>query len=370
MDDVDVVVIGAGVVGLAVASRLARPGREVICLEKNSKFGQETSSRNSEVIHSGIYYPKNSLKARHCVRGNEMLYDYCKKNAVGHKNCGKIVVAPGPAGVAELERLLQVGTGNGVRGLRLLSRSEIKDMEPEVEGIMGLLVPSTGIVDSHNLMRSLMLDAEKGRAVFSFNSEVTSLSRDGEMMNVSTSGGYSFKSRLVVNCAGLQSDRVAALAGIDIDKAGYRLHFSKGQYFRVSRNLKVSRLIYPPPAHNVQSLGIHLVLDLAGGYRFGPDAKYISRIDYAVDESRRDEFARSIRKYLPSINPDELQPDTAGIRPKLQPEGGPFADFSIAREEARGLPGLINLVGIDSPGLTSCLSIAEHVAQMVEGNGA
>ena len=366
MEEADISIIGAGVVGLAAVARLARPGRSVAIIEKNGKFGQETSSRNSEVIHSGIYYPPGMLKAALCVRGNEMLYDYCGRNGVNCSKTGKIVVASDEGEIAYIEKLKENGTKNGVKGLRLVTGQELKSIEPEIRGLAGLLVPSTGIIDSHGLMYRLLAEAESGGASVAYGSEVTGLSRTESGYKITINNEYDFRSRVVINCAGLNSHTVAAMAGIDIDRAGYRLHYCKGQYFRVTRPLNVKRLIYPTPPSNIQSLGIHLVLELGGGTRFGPDAVYIDKVDYTVDEGRRDAFCRAIGKYLPSIKPDDLAPDTAGIRPKLQAEGAPFRDFVICHEKEAGLEGLINLVGIDSPGLTSALAIAEHVGALVD----
>jgi len=367
LDDIDVTIIGAGVVGLAVAARLAGRHRSVVILERNPKFGQETSSRNSEVIHSGIYYPPGTLKARLCVRGNAMLYDYCERTGINHRKTGKLVVASDGTELEYLQYLMGNGTKNGAPGLKLLDAGGLKDLEPEIKGTAALLAPSTGILDTHGLMASLLGDARAGGAEIAYNSEATGVENLGGGFRISVNNDYDFKSMVVINSAGLISDKVAAMAGIDIDEAGYRLHYCKGQYFRVTKSLGVRRLVYPVPPKNIQSLGIHLVLELGGGTKFGPDAVYVDRVDYAVDEGRKEEFCNSVRKYLPSIMPDDLSPDTAGVRPKLQVDGGPFRDFVICHEKERGLDGLINLIGIDSPGLTSALAIAEHVGGLVDG---
>jgi L-2-hydroxyglutarate oxidase LhgO len=367
MDKVDITIIGAGVVGLAVAARLAKPRRSILLLEKNAGFGMETSSRNSEVIHSGIYYPNDSLKTRLCVKGNAMLYDYCQTNGIRTSNTGKIVVSCNAHETAELKKLFENGKMNGVAGLELLEKERVKSLEPDVECDMGLLVPGTGIIDTHGLMRSLFGQAQEGGATAAFNCEVTGLKKKDDGFVIGTDGSYELGSRVVVNSAGLFSHAIAAMAGIDIDKTGYRQHYCKGNYFKTSRRLNIGHLIYPVPMHDVQSLGIHLVLDLSGNAKFGPDAVYVDAVDYRVDDGRRGAFCESIKRYLPSISPGDLEPDMAGVRPKLQVEGGPFRDFVIRDEADRGLPGLINLIGIESPGLTSALAIAEHVEKLSKG---
>jgi L-2-hydroxyglutarate oxidase LhgO len=365
MDTIDIAVIGGGAVGLAVAARLARPGRTLALLEKNERCGQETSSRNSEVVHAGLYYPPDSLKARLCVRGNALLYEYCRTHAIRHERLGKIVIAADTQEEESLDRLCANARRNGVR-LERLTGAAVRALEPAVAAAAGILSPDTGIFDTHTYMQSLLADARRGEAMVSLGAEVCGIEHDDTGYVVRIKGEeYCFRTRVLINCAGLGAAAVAALAGIDPAAAGYRLHYCKGIYFRTHQPLTVRRLIYPVPDPQVHSLGIHLTPDLAGGLRFGPDAHYCDRIDYTVDETRRGEFAAAARRYLPGLEPAGLYPDTAGIRPKLQGPGDPQRDFVIAHEKSRGLDGLINLVGIDSPGLTSSLAIAEHVATLV-----
>jgi L-2-hydroxyglutarate oxidase LhgO len=366
----DVTIIGAGVVGLAVAERLARPGREVCVLERHAAFGQETSSRNSEVVHSGIYDPADSLKTRLCVRGREILYALCRERSIPHARRGKLVVAAGPGERPDLEALLANGRRNGVEDLVLLDRVELARLEPNLRGEAALLSPSTGIVDSHALMRHFEGTA-RGRGVsFLYNAEAVGLEPGGGGFTVRIregDGSSSFRSRVVVNAAGLQADRVAALAGIDPDRAGLRIHPCKGEYFRLRRRAAtaVERLVYPVPRLESGGLGVHITVDLQGCLKLGPNAFYVPAPDYEVDAGHRAFFYESARAYLPRVVPEDIEPDMAGVRPKLRGPGDGFRDFVIRREDGRGLPGLVNLAGIESPGLTAAPAIAEMVAGLV-----
>lgn len=367
MERVDITVIGAGAVGLAVAARLAGPGRLVAVCERHSGFGQETSSRNSEVIHAGIYYPSGSLKARLCAAGNPLTYAFCERHGIRHARTGKLIVATLPEELPALEQLLRRGQANGVAGLAWLDAAEARVLEPAVRCLAALHSPNTGIFDTHGFMAALSRQAEARGAMLLFGAEVTAAapSSNGYQIEIGRVQER-FLSNCVVNAAGLGCCRVASLPGLDCRAAGYVLHYCKGVYFRTSQRLPVSRLIYPVPREDAHSLGVHLTRDLAGAFRFGPDAAYVSGENYDVEESKREAFAASIRRYLPELDPALLSPDTAGIRPKLQgPEEG-FRDFVIQEESGRGLPGWINLIGIESPGLTSALAIAEQVATMVE----
>jgi L-2-hydroxyglutarate oxidase LhgO len=363
--EVDVVVIGAGVVGLAVAARLAGAGRSVIVLERREGPGRETSSRNSEVIHAGIYYPPGSLRARLCVRGNRLLYAFCEASGVACRALGKLVVACSDDEVSSLEELWRRGTTNGARELRLLEAQEARRLEPHVHARAALLSPSTGILDTHGLLKALEARARGHGGQLLYRCRVVAVDRRGEGYTVSVenpSGEERLAARVVVNAAGLESDRVAALAGVD----RYRLHPCKGDYFAVSgrRARLVSRLIYPLPTTELQGLGIHVTLDLGGRMRLGPDATYVTRdadgvLD--VDPNKAHTFWTAARRYLPALELEDLQPDMAGIRPKLQGPDDPWQDFVITDEQEAGLPGLVSLVGIDSPGLTAALAIAELV---------
>jgi L-2-hydroxyglutarate oxidase LhgO len=366
METIDITVIGAGAVGLAVAARLAGPDRSVLVLEKNERFGQETSSRSSEVIHAGMYYHPGTLKARLCVRGNALLYEHCARRNVPCRRLGKLIVAVTEAELPALAALLETGRRNGVSGLEMLAKRDVEAREPGVRACGGLFSPCTGIFDTHAFMQSLLAEAKEKGALIAYNSEVTGVERTADGLVVRTAGdGEGIRSGLVINCAGLRSDAVAAAAGIDTEAAEYRLHYCKGNYFRLRRPRPVRHLVYPVPEQGMHGLGIHLTADLAGGVRFGPDTRYVETVEYGVDEDRRELFAQAIQRYLPGVRADELVPDTCGIRPKLQGPGDGIRDFVIRRETGRGLPSLINLIGIDSPGLTSSLAIAEYVEQLL-----
>ncbi len=369
MADTPLTVIGAGVAGLAVAARLAARFPGVVILEREERHGTGASSRNSEVIHAGLYYPTGSLKARLCVRGKKLLYALCARQGVPCARLGKLVVAMEEGETGELERLLALGRANGVE-LMPLTREQCRELEPRVPAAAGLLSPSTGIVSAHGLMDALLQQARAAGAHLQPRGEVTGLERrrDDYRLTVRSPGGTeTLTSERVVNAAGLDADTVAALAGIDVDGAGYRQHWWKGSYFAVGPHRKgvLSRLVYPVP--EATSLGVHAVLDLDGRLRFGPDAEHLPgrRPDFTVDEAKRDDFARGVRRLVPEIGIDDLTPDLAGIRAKLQGPGEGFRDFVVAEEGARGLPGLVNLIGIDSPGLTSSLAIAEEVDRLL-----
>jgi L-2-hydroxyglutarate oxidase LhgO len=366
----DVAVIGAGVVGLAVAASVARPGLEVCVVERHDGFGQETSSRNSEVVHSGIYYPPDSLKARLCIRGRALIYELCEKSGIPHVRMGKLVVAARPEEVSDLEELARNGRLSGVNDLVLLSKDEMAKLEPNVRGEAALLSPSAGIVDSHGLMRYFEGAARSRGATFLYNTNVVGLDPDPRGFTVrirERAEALAFRARAVVNCAGLESDRMASFAGIDPDRAGYRIRPCKGEYFRLRRRpaTSVGRLIYPVPRLESGGLGVHITIDLQGEMKLGPNAFYVAAIDYDVDPGHRNQFYESARPYLPFIEPDDIEPSLAGIRPKLQGEGEGFRDFVIRREEDKGLPGLVNLIGIESPGLTAAPAIGELAAGLV-----
>ena len=361
----DITIIGAGVIGMAIAEVMAEKNRQVVVLEKNSSFGQETSSRNSEVIHAGIYYPKEFLKSRLCLRGSRLLYAWCEKHRVPHQKIGKFIVATNEEECADLERIKITAENNGVEKLELLGREQIKSQEPEVKALAALYSPGTGIIDSHQLMQSLLKSAEAKGAIITYRSELSDIHFDGSSWDLEINHGeYHINTKILVNSAGLHADKIAALAGIDIDAAGYRLKPCKGNYFSANPVPKINHLIYPVPVKNNIGLGIHATLDLSGRVRFGPDSQYLSNgrpMAYAVDESQRPAFYESIKKYLPGVSIEDLNPDMSGIRPKIQGPGDPMMDFIIREETDRGLTGLINLVGIESPGLTSCLAIGEYV---------
>jgi len=366
--EIDVAIIGAGVVGLATAREIAQAKKGIFVFEKNRTFGLETSSRNSEVIHAGIYYPEDSLKAKLCVEGKSLLYKLCDKHNIAYKKTGKIIVAADENEISWLEGLYEQGRKNGVDDLVLLSRTELKKLEQNIEARAGLLSPSSGILDSYTLLKFLYSQAREKGAEFVFDTEVIGIERAGAKYKVQIKdrdGISAFVAHVVVNCAGLNSDKIAQLAGIDIAKAGYKLHYCKGEYFSLSSKYRnvVNRLIYPTPEQ--AGHGIHVTVGLDGRVLLGPSAHYVEAIDYAVDETQKQAFYNSVQRFLPHIELEDLDPEFAGIRPKLQGSGEAFRDFVIAREEKESLPSLINLIGIESPGLTASPAIARYVGRMV-----
>ena len=365
--EIDVAIIGAGIIGLATAREITQKEKGVFVFEKNRTFGLETSSRNSEVIHAGIYYPEDSLKAKLCVEGKSLLYKLCDKHNIAYKKSGKIIVAADEKETNWLKELYEKGIKNGVDDLVLLSRTEVKKLEPNVEARAGLLSPSSGILDSYTLLKFLYGQAREKGAEFVFDTEVIGIERAGAKYEVrikDRDGISIFAAHAIVNCAGLNSDRIAQLAGIDIAKAGYKLHYCKGEYFSLDskyRNL-VSRLIYPVPGQ--VGHGIHWRQGLDGRVLLGPSAHYVETIDYTVDETYKQYFYNSAKRFLPFVELADLAPESAGIRPKLQGPEEDFRDFVIAHEEKAGFPGLINLIGIESPGLTAAPAIARYVSRM------
>jgi L-2-hydroxyglutarate oxidase LhgO len=361
METVDCVVVGAGVVGLAVARALARAGRDVIVLDAANAIGTETSSRNSEVIHAGIYYPPGSLKARLCVAGKHALYAYCAEHGVPHRNCGKLIVATAPEQMGGLDKLRAQADANGVDDLRALTGDEAQAMEPALRCVAALLSPSTGIIDSHAYMLALRGDAESLGAMIAFNSPVMrgTVRDDGIVLEVGGAESMTVLARSVVNSAGLHAPRLAAsLAGFPAAHVPPCL-YAKGNYYSLRGRAPFSRLIYPMP--NQAGLGVHITIDLAGQARFGPDVEWIDGIDYSVDPRRSDGFYAAIRDYWPGLVDGRLEPGYAGIRPKIVGPGVPAADFVIQGPAEHGVPGLVNLFGIESPGLTASLAIADQV---------
>ena len=371
MEKVDVVIVGAGAVGLAIASEIARADREIYVLEKETNYGQATSSRNSEVIHAGIYYPKGSQKAELCVKANPMIYEICEKHRVPCSRVGKVIVANGEDEVRQLEEIIVKASENGARGLEILDEDGVHELEPNVKADAAIFSPSTGIMDAHGLMDHFYREARRKCGVdpLVLDTEVIGIEQrgDGYVVEMSTGGEtFSVESRMVVNSAGLHADRVAEMTGFDIDKEGYRIHWCKGDYFSLTGKPPAGMLVYPPPPKDEASLGIHSVPDLTGRLKFGPNAYYVDEINYRV-ESEKEPFWRDIVKYLPMVKLEDIHPDMSGIRAKLQAPGDPVKDFVIRHEEDKGYPGFINLIGIESPGLTSSPAIAEMVGKMVDG---
>jgi L-2-hydroxyglutarate oxidase LhgO len=362
-DTVDCVVIGAGVVGLAVARRMAQRGLETILLEATAEIGSGTSSRNSEVIHAGIYYPAGSLKAQLCRIGRRLLYGFCRDRGVEYRRCGKLIVAASERERAALERIAAAARANDVNDLAWLTRAEARGREPELECRFALHSPSTGIVDSHGFMLALLGDLEAAGGVLALRSAVSGGVCGPRGIRLRIADDAALQARTVINCAGLQAQAVAAALGGLAPRFIPPLYLAKGNYYVLRGKCPFSHLIYPAP--EAAGLGTHLTLDLNGQGRFGPDVEWIDRIDYGVDPGRAERFYAAIRTYWPALPDGALTPGYAGIRPKLQAPGGPPADFLIQGPQTHGVPGLVNLFGIESPGLTSALAIAEHVGNLV-----
>ncbi len=365
MEDVDVVVVGAGVVGIAVARALARAGREVIVLDAAEGIGTETSSRNSEVIHAGIYYPKDSLMARFCVAGRRMLYRYCDDRGVPYMNCGKLIVATSAAETEMLAGIKARAEANGVEGMRLLTAAEAVAMEPNLSCTGALHSPTTGVIDSHAYMLALQGDAEHAGALFVFHSPVEGgvVCDDGVELAVGGVEAMRLRARLVVNSAGLHACALArAIEGMPRQLVP-QAYFARGNYFSLVGKSPFSRLIYPVPVPG--GLGVHITIDLGGQARFGPDVEWIERIDYTVDPRRADSFYDAVRRYWPALKDGQIQPGYAGIRPKIVPKGAPAQDFVVQGRAVHGVAALVNLFGIESPGLTAAIALADHVVELV-----
>jgi L-2-hydroxyglutarate oxidase LhgO len=357
----DTVVIGAGVVGLAVARALALAGREVVVLEREGTIGTGTSSRNSEVIHAGIYYPSGSLKARLCVAGRTALYPYLERRGIAHRRCGKLIVATDPAQIAGLEKLHAQARANGVADLRMLEAREARALEPRLSCVAALESPSTGIIDSHAFMLALRGEAEDRGAAIAFHSPLAGgrVGRNGIELEVGGAEPMRLIARTVVNSAGLYAQDVArSIEGFPADRIP-PTYYCKGNYFSLSGRSPFSRLVYPAPES--AGLGVHLTLDMAGQARFGPDVEWIERIDYDVDPGRGRVFYDAIRRYWPDLKDGSLQPAYCGIRPKIQPRTAPSRDFLIEGPADHGVEGIVHLFGVESPGLTASLAIADHV---------
>lgn len=364
MDQVDCVVIGAGVVGLAVARALALQGREVMVLEAADAIGTGTSSRNSEVIHAGIYYSEGSLKARLCVQGKALLYAYCEERGIGFSRCGKLLVATSDAQVAQLHVMVAKAAANGVHDLALLTRAQARALEPQLECVAAVHSPSTGIVDSHALMLALQGDLENAGGLVVLNSALAHAQCAQDAIVLMAKDGTELQARSVVNAAGLQAQalasRFAGLAAQFVPPS----HYAKGSYFTLAGRSPFNRLIYPVP--EAAGLGVHLTLDLGGQAKFGPDVQWVdSPDDLVVDPARGDAFYAAVRQYWPALQDGSLIPGYAGIRPKIQGPGEPARDFLIQGPAAHGVPGLVNLFGIESPGLTSALAIGEYVRRLL-----
>jgi L-2-hydroxyglutarate oxidase LhgO len=368
METIDTLVVGAGVIGLACADALGRAGREVVVVESEALYGSGISSRNSEVIHSGIYYATGSSKARVCAHGKPLLYEFCERHGVPHRRCGKLIVATHTGQLADLEKLRARGEANGVDGLRLIDRREARKLEPQLECVAALLSESTGIVDSHALMTALLGRAERHGASLVLQTRF-------ESATVASGGGFDvrlrdadgemrFGARRLVIAAGLHAPTtVARIAGFPLHRLPVE-RYAKGNYYALIGRAPFSRLIYPVPEKD--GLGVHLTLDLGGQARFGPDVEWIDAVDYTVNPARLPAFYGEIRKYWRGLVDGQLRPDYAGVRPKIYAQDQPAADFDIAGPGAHGLAGLVCLFGIESPGLTAALAIGEEVARQLD----
>jgi L-2-hydroxyglutarate oxidase LhgO len=368
----DTLIVGAGVVGVAVAAELAREGREVVVVEREGDAGRITSSRNSGVVHAGIYYPEGSLKAESCVLGRALLYERAARLGIPHEKCGKLVVA---TRAEEEESLAQLEERAGVLGVPLVAwdRATLAAREPLLRGTAALFSPESGIVDAHALVESYRAEATAGGAAFAYHTEIVGIDRRAPGYRATTTNRrgerISIAVRHIVDAAGLDADRVAELAGLDVDALGLRQHPCKGDYFALASVAPRPRtaLVYPVPSG--PGLGIHLTTDLGGRRIAGPDATYVDRIDYAVDPAKATAFAEAVSRYLPGVGPEHLTPDQSGIRPKLARAGEPFRDFVVLDAAPHGAPGVVILAGIESPGLTASGALARRVASLLRAHG-
>lgn len=370
--DVNITIIGSGVIGLAIASHLSTHYTDIFVIEKNKRFGQETSSRNSEVIHSGIYYPEGSLKAKLCVRGRELLYKTCREENISYNKCGKLIVATNEDELDPLYALQKKALKNNVHDVQILNADQVRELEPNISAIKALYSPSTGIIDSHELMKHFEKKSILNGVDFVYNSEVEDISKqeNGYLVNLKDADNnpFSFTSSVIINCAGLESDKISNMVGRRDES--YRIYFCKGEYFRINppKNRLVNRLVYPVPGSKLVGLGIHSTIDLSGGLKLGPSAFYLNEniYDYSVDSNNSFDFYNSAKKFLPFLEHNDLSPDMAGIRPKIQAPGSETKDFIIRNETDNGFNNFINLIGIESPGLTSCMAISEYVETLIK----
>jgi len=357
-EKVGITIVGAGVIGLAIARGLSKDHPEILVLEKNESYGMETSSRNSEVIHAGLYYPPGSLKLKLCLEGNRLIYELCEKHNIKHRRYGKLVVATEAKEEQEIQEIFENTRKNGVPEVSLKTKEEIAGLEPNVFARLGMYSGTTGVIDSHGLMRCFHDEAASRGVIFGFNNEVTSIRKVAGGYVLKTKAGEEIESEIVINSAGLSSDKIARLVGIE----AYHLYYCKGDYFSISgAKGMLNRLVYPVPHEKGYGLGVHATLDLDGEIRLGPDATYMNEISYDIDESKTEEFYLAAKKYLPWVKKEKLRPDTSGMRPKLQGPDDEVKDFVIKED----LPGFINLIGIESPGLTASPAIAREVGRLV-----
>jgi len=364
MDEANITIIGAGAIGLAIAAKLSEKFEDILVVEKEENYGRETSGRNSEVIHSGIYYPENSLKAGLCVDGSIKLYEFLKKNSIPFLKTGKLIIASDSSEIIVIEKLFENGKKNGVENIGIIDSEKIKKIEPNAKGAAAVYLENAGIFDTHSYMKKLFYKSQESGVMFAFCSEVNRIepSAGGFIIGFKNDDGYKIKTNFLINCAGLNSDKIAELAGIDILKKNYKLQYCKGSYFSYSKPSPIKILAYPAPAEHLTGLGVHLTVDLAGRLRFGPDAEYVDEIEYKVNPDKKNSFYRSASKIISGLEEKNFIPDCAGIRPKIKGTG--IKDFIIDCETG-DLEKMINLIGIESPGLTASLAVADFVQNAV-----
>lgn len=370
-NDAKITIIGAGVVGLAIAYQLSQKHENIFVVEKNMQFGEETSARSSEVIHSGIYYPSNSLKTKLCIQGREMLYDFCDEFNVNYNKCGKLIIAITEEEISQLDKIKNQAIKNGLNCVKELSIEELTKLEPNINALGALLVSDTGVVESYGFMKELENLAVNNGVQFVYGSSVQKLNkeRNGYKIILAENDGsiFDFSSEILINASGLNSDVVSNMLGIE--NVDYELHYCKGEYFAVGngKNKLVNRLIYPVPNPNLVGLGVHVTIDVDKGLKLGPNAIYQNdrEIDYTVDENHRSDFFKSAKRFLPFLEEEDLYPAYAGMRPKLQKQGDSFRDFVIQEEKDRGYENYYNLIGIESPGLTASLAIGKYVNELI-----
>ena len=354
----DVVILGAGVVGLAIAEKLAPSFENILVIEKEKKFGQHISSRNSEVIHSGIYHPINSLKSQLCIKGNTLLYEFFDKYDIPYSNCGKLIVASNEHEEYELDKLFSQGLDKEILGLKFVDSNEANHIEPNVKCTKAIWVPTSGIMDSHKFMQRLEYNFISKNGMIVYDTSVNDIAINNSKFNVKTNHQDNLETKILINATGLWSDSISSMLGID----NLKIHYCKGEYYKTNKYRDINCLIYPLPSE--VSLGLHTVVQLNGDVLFGPNAYYVDKIDYHMDDSNKIDFVNNIKKYI-DIESNDIRPDFCGIRPKLQGPNMSFEDFYIKNEETYGLKNFINLVGIDSPGLTSSLAIAQYVEDLI-----
>lgn len=370
--DANITIIGAGVIGLAIANELSKYYTSVFVIEKLKNFGEETSSRSSEVIHSGVYYPSDSLKAKLCVKGRKMLYNFCSEFGVTYNKCGKLIIASSEEDLEQLDMLKIQGMKNGVNNIKKISAKEVEKLEPNIKALGALVISDTGVIDSYGFMKALEGNSKDNGVEFVYRSEVVYVNKQekGYQIKLLEDGGsvFSFTSNILINAAGLNSDTISNLLGIT--NLSYKLNYCKGEYFAIGNNkcLKVKRLIYPVPNANLTGLGVHVTISVDGGLKLGPNAFYLKdrTIDYTVDKDHSIDFFKSAKRFLPFLEKEDLYPAYAGIRPKLQAKGDLFRDFVIQEEKEKGFENYFNLIGIESPGLTASLAIGEYVNRLIK----